>query len=164
MNYPDREGLILGSISMPLFDQNRRMRQGHQRLLAWPLEKIDERYICMGDYYKYKEKTDIDYNFTNNLSIDLKMPLFHQEVFWDLGIDLEQFMKQSEIREESIKKKEDAQARTTNVGKAFKDLVVDRNNETQPSESTTDRRLSNFSGFDSSAHGNQMPQVYQENL
>ena len=51
---PNREGYIYGSVSMPLYDINRRLKQGDVRMLAWPLQKIDERYICMAECYKYK--------------------------------------------------------------------------------------------------------------
>lgn len=68
-----RSGYIFGSVSMPLFDLNRRLKQGPQRLLAWPLERCDDRYICMGDCYMYNNKNEIDYNFTNNLDVVVEL-------------------------------------------------------------------------------------------
>jgi hypothetical protein len=85
---PKREGFIYGSVTMPLFDLNRRMKQGNQRLLVWPLQKFDERFICMGECYRYKEQKDIDRNFENNLNIVVEMPRYHTDVFWDLGQDI----------------------------------------------------------------------------
>lgn len=106
---PNREGYILGSVSMPIFDQSRRMRQGSNRLLVWPLQKYDERFICMGECYKYKRITDIQRNFENNLSITLEMPKFHTDVFYDLGIEITPGMtfKSDEKFKASTKKSED---------------------------------------------------------
>ena len=56
--------------------------------MAWPLQKFDERYICMADCYKFKERADIDKKFSNNLDIVLTMPKFHTDVFYDLGTDI----------------------------------------------------------------------------
>lgn len=88
MSLPDREGYIFGSVAMPLFDLNRRLKQGEIRLLAWPLQKFDERYICMADCYKFKEQSEIYRNFSNNLDINIQMPKFHTDVFWDLGKEI----------------------------------------------------------------------------
>jgi len=85
---PDRTGYIFGSVAMPLFDLNRRMKQGDQRLLAWPLRQYDDRFICMTDCYKFKYPSDIDNNFNNNLDIVIKMPTYHTDVFYDLGKDI----------------------------------------------------------------------------
>ena len=85
---PDRTGYIFGSVAMPLFDLNRRMKQGDQRLLAWPLRQYDDRFICMTDCYKFKHSNDIDNNFANNLDIVIKMPTYHTDVFYDLGKDI----------------------------------------------------------------------------
>lgn len=88
MSLPNREGFIYGSVCMPLFDLNRRLKQGNIRLLAWPLQKFDERYICMSDCYKFKEPAEIAKNFNNNLDLVIEMPKFHTDVFWDLGKDV----------------------------------------------------------------------------
>lgn len=82
---PRREGFIYGSVATPLFDFYRRMKQGDQRLLAWPLKKIDERFICMTECYRYKRPDDIKKNFINNLDIVIQLPKYHTEVLWDLG-------------------------------------------------------------------------------
>jgi hypothetical protein len=88
ISLPNREGYIYGSVCMPLFDLNRRLKQGNRRLLAWPLQKFDERYICMADCYKFKEPAEITKNFNNNLDVVIEMPKFHTDVFWDLGKDV----------------------------------------------------------------------------
>lgn len=88
ISLPNREGYIYGSVCMPLFDLNRRLKQGNLRLLAWPLQKFDERYICMADCYKFKEPAEITKKFNNNLDVIIEMPKFHTDVFWDLGKDV----------------------------------------------------------------------------
>lgn len=80
--YPKRSGYIYGSVAMPIYDLNRRLKQGTVRLLAWPLQKFDERFICLADCYKYKHQGDILKNFSNNLDIVIDMPKFHTDVFW----------------------------------------------------------------------------------
>ena len=102
-SYPNREGYIYGQVSFPLFDMNHNLKQGCQKLLAWPLEKFDERYVCMSEYYKSKSKADVDYTFTNNLEVNLKMPRFRSEVFYDLCIDLDQFRKDIDMRDQNLK-------------------------------------------------------------
>lgn len=82
---------------------NHHLRQGTQKLLAWPLEQFDSRYVCMADYYRRKTKTDVDYEFTNNLEITIKLPTFRSEVFYDLCIDLEQFRKNVDMRDQNLK-------------------------------------------------------------
>lgn len=80
-----RSGYIYGSVAIPIYDLNRRLRQGTQRMLAWPLRKFDPRFICIGEYYKYKDLKDIENNFENNLDLFIQMPEFHSEVLWNLG-------------------------------------------------------------------------------
>lgn len=57
----------------------------------------------MADYYKRKTQTDVDYGFTNNLEICFKTPTFRAEVFYDLCIDLEQFRKNVDMRDQNLK-------------------------------------------------------------
>lgn len=85
---PNRSGYIYGSIAFPVYDLNRRLRQGTQRMLAWPLQKYDPRFICVGDCYKYKHQSDIEKNFDNNLDVFIQMPKFHQDVIWNIGFDM----------------------------------------------------------------------------
>ena len=66
---PKRKGFIFGTVSMPLYDFNRRLHQGDKRLLAWPLDKNDDRFVCMGDCYRYYDDEEIDNNFNNNLDV-----------------------------------------------------------------------------------------------
>ena len=54
-------------------------------MLVWPLQKFDERYICMSDYYNFKERSDIDKNFSNNFDVVISLPKYLFDVFWDLG-------------------------------------------------------------------------------
>jgi hypothetical protein len=42
----------------------------------------------MSNCYKYKDVSDIDRNFDKNLSIQLEMPRYHTEVFYDLGREI----------------------------------------------------------------------------
>jgi hypothetical protein len=42
----------------------------------------------MADCYKFKERSDIDKKFSNNMDIVLTLPKFHTDVFYDLGIDI----------------------------------------------------------------------------
>lgn len=42
----------------------------------------------MADCYKFKERSDIDKNFTNNLDIVISLTKFHTDVFWDIGRDV----------------------------------------------------------------------------
>ena len=53
----------------------------------------------MGDYYKFKDPKEIDYCFNNNLDIQLKFAQFKDDVFWDLGLDLDQFTKSTDSRD-----------------------------------------------------------------
>ena len=55
----------------------------------------------MADCYKFKEKADIDKNFSNNLDIVISLPKYHLDVFWDIGRDLRNI---SEITDKSFKK------------------------------------------------------------
>lgn len=54
----------------------------------WPLQKFDDRFICLGECFKYKKITDINRNFDNSLNIVFDMPKYHTDVFWDLGMDI----------------------------------------------------------------------------
>jgi len=56
--------------------------------MMWPLQKFDERYICMAECYRFKEIEDIDRNLENNFSLGITMPKYHTDVFWDLGVDI----------------------------------------------------------------------------
>lgn len=47
----------------------------------------------MSDYYKWKEPKEIDHHFMNNLDIQLKLPQFKDDVFWDLGKGLDELLK-----------------------------------------------------------------------
>lgn len=93
------------------------MVQGERRVLCWPLQKFDERFICMTDCYKYKHQQDINRNFNNNLDIIIKMPLFHTDVFWDLGKDI------SLGSSFKVSQKDDAKGENENVFEAKKNEV-----------------------------------------
>ena len=84
---PKREGYIYGSVAMPLYDIHRRLKQGVVRLLAWPLKKFDERFICMADYYRVKQPKEIRSHFNNNLDIVVELPRYHTDVYWDSGLN-----------------------------------------------------------------------------
>jgi len=57
-------------------------------LLAWPLKRFDERFICMADYYRVKHQKEIKNNFNSNLDIVIDLPRYHTDVYWDIGLGL----------------------------------------------------------------------------
>ena len=57
-------------------------------MLAWPLKKFDERFICMADYYRVKHQKEIRSNFSSNLDIVIELPRYHTDVYWDIGLGL----------------------------------------------------------------------------
>ena len=85
---PRRSGYIYGSVVMPLFDQNRRLKQSHQRLLLWPLEKFHPRFVCVTECYRYKHISEIERNFDTKMNVVISMPIYHTDVFWNLGKDI----------------------------------------------------------------------------
>ena len=66
---PQRKGYILGSVAMPIFDTLKRLKQGQQRVLVWPLKKFDARFVCMGDYYRIKDPREMNNGFDKSLQI-----------------------------------------------------------------------------------------------
>lgn len=55
----------------------------------------------MADCYKYLKNDEIDYNFNNNLDLYIQLPTFHQEVYWDLGLDInEEHKRQYDLDQE----------------------------------------------------------------
>ena len=45
------EGLVLGSISLSVFDSHFKLRQGFKSMCLWPFIEFNPRMVCAGEYH-----------------------------------------------------------------------------------------------------------------
>ena len=70
------EGLVLGSVSKSLFDEDFYLRQGSNELKMWPFREFNPRMVCAGEYRVIKKIENplapTNYPTTMEIAFDFK--------------------------------------------------------------------------------------------
>jgi hypothetical protein len=88
------EGLVLGSVQVPIFDEQFYMRQGPVALHLWPYKAYNAFMVCTGQYYvkntkvhdvsDFKHRTTVTH-YASTLQLKVKFKSYHggfQRVAW----------------------------------------------------------------------------------
>lgn len=84
--FVQREGIVLGSCQVSLFDESFLIRQGRRECRLWPFESFQPRMVCQGECYE-KKVTNAVYNPNNIaecMTLQIEFQSFAGKIGWRL--------------------------------------------------------------------------------
>ena len=81
-----REGFVLGSCQVSLFDESFLIRQGKRECRLWPFESFMPRMVCQGECYNKKFKNDVyaPNQISECMTMQIEFQSFAGKVGWRL--------------------------------------------------------------------------------
>lgn len=100
-----RNGFVLGSVCLSVFEANHVLKGGLRDLQVWPFQAFDPLMICQKECNTY-ERSLIEGGLVQPLTISIKFPEREKPLIWAMPINSgnDQLMVSSSLRPPSVTK------------------------------------------------------------